>query len=268
MIKTLKKTLTFLKLFQSVKSFRFYDSLLQIALYGMNKGSGSHVESSGELYNLKKIQLKHKTESSIIIFDVGANIGNYTKMILDVFKNVDVSIHCFEPSFKTFQALCSNIIDERVIKNNFGLSSNEEIKELFMNKDLSGIASVYNRNLTHFNIDMTQAEKSRFTSLDQYCKKNLVNNIFFLKIDVEGHELEVFKGANSMLPKIKYIQFEFGGSNIDSRTYFQDFFYLLKEKEFDIFLIMKDGLILIDKYSERLEIFTTTNFMAINKKIN
>ena len=58
---------------------------------------------------------------------------------------------------------------------------------------------------------------------------------------------------------IEYIQFEFGGCNIDSRTYFRDFWELLHDK-YNFFRIMPDGIVPIDEYSETLEIFTSQNF--------
>lgn len=79
--------------------------------------------------------------------------------------------------------------------------------------------------------------------------------------------LKVLKGAKDLIGKnsIDFIQFEFGGANIDSRTYFQDFYYLLTPY-YKIYRILKDGLIAIDAYKEIYEIFLTTNFLAILKK--
>jgi hypothetical protein len=86
-------------------------------------------------------------------------------------------------------------------------------------------------------------------------------------MDVEGNELKVLNGSKGMLNegKIDFIQFEFGGCNIDSRTYFQDFFYLLKER-YRIYRIIGDGLYEIRQYREQFEIFTTTNFFAERKQ--
>jgi hypothetical protein len=64
--------------------------------------------------------------------------------------------------------------------------------------------------------------------------------------------------------KIDNIQFEFGGCNIDSRTYFQDFFYLLKDN-YRIYRVLKDGLFEIPTYKETYEIFTTINYSAVKK---
>ena len=89
-----------------------------------------------------------------------------------------------------------------------------------------------------------------------------------LKLDVEGHELKVLNGAHSLINSnsIDFIQFEFGGCNIDSRTYFQDFFYLLNPY-YEIYRLVKDGIVLIEHYEERHEVFVTTNYLAISRKI-
>ena len=85
-------------------------------------------------------------------------------------------------------------------------------------------------------------------------------------MDVEGHELKILNGAKGMIDSnsIDYIQFEFGGCNIDSRTYFQDFWYLLNDK-YKFNRILKDGLFEINSYKEIYECFITTNFLLERK---
>jgi len=61
---------------------------------------------------------------------------------------------------------------------------------------------------------------------------------------------------------IHWIQFEFGGCNIDSRTYFRDFFDLLNP-QYDVYRLLRNGLFPIRSYHETQEVFTTTNFIAI-----
>ena len=70
------------------------------------------------------------------------------------------------------------------------------------------------------------------------------------------------------LKEIKIVQFEFGGCNIDSRTYFQDFYYFFTERNFEIYRLSPRGLKKIDKYSESDEIFDTTNFICLNNSRN
>jgi len=137
---------------------------------------------------------------------------------------------------------------------------------LYSNETGSGLASIYKRNLDHFDIAMNIEEKVTMRTLDSFCEENNIQKIHFLKLDVEGNELKVLDGAKNMVQAgaIDHIQFEFGGCNIDSRTYFQDFYYLLSGR-YEIYRILKNGLFLIERYKETYECFITTNFLAIRK---
>ena len=103
--------------------------------------------------------------------------------------------------------------------------------------------------------------------IDNFCLNSCIEKIHFLKLDIEGNEYNALLGAEKMLKakKIDFIQFEFGGCNIDSRTYFQDFWYLLKD-DYNFYRILKNGLHPIKNYSESLEIFITINFLLELKK--
>jgi hypothetical protein len=90
-----------------------------------------------------------------------------------------------------------------------------------------------------------------------------------LKIDTEGHELDVLNGALNMIKnkKTQIVTFEFGGCNIDSRTYFQDFYYFFKDNDMkNMFRITPSGYLApIIKYKEIYEQFRTTNFLVVLK---
>lgn len=110
---------------------------------------------------------------------------------------------------------------------------------------------------------MDIGEEIEIKTIDEFCSENEIRHIHFLKLDIEGHEKSALNGASKILSSgcVNFIQFEFGGCNIDSRTYFQDFYYQLKE-DYKIFRIVKDGLFEIKHYKEIYEIFITTNFLA------
>ena len=232
----------------------------------MNYGNGGDLKKSGELKVLEYVKEKLIEEEKIIIFDGGSNIGNYSNILSDLFKN-KAKIYSFEPSKKTFEKFLVNTKGKsNIIANNLGLSDKKSERLLYTNTKDSGLASVYNRNLEHFNISMNKSETIQLSTIDDYCNINKIERIHFLKLDIEGHELNAITGAQNMITaeKINFIQFEFGGCNIDSRTYFQDFFYKLKDN-FIIYRILKDGLFEISEYKENLEIFITANYLAEKK---
>lgn len=202
-----------------------------------------------------------------IFFDVGANKGEYTKTLVRVFPGG--KIHCFEPSAETYRMLKENIgTNGNIILNNFAVSDQVQESRLYYDQEGSGLASLYNRQLDYYNIDFSKSEMVNVETLDYYCKKNQIRKIDFLKMDIEGNELKALKGAAGLLKekRIDVIQMEFGGCNIDSRTYFRDFWNLLSGSYY-AYRILKNGLWKITGYTERLECFCNTNYAFIRKDL-
>ena len=259
-----KIVLNVLKSFAGKKRLQFiFKNIHRFSLYGMNYGNGSHFNESGELNALQYVKKSFNNDKLLTVFDVGANIGNYSKSLSHFFGD-KIIIHSFEPSKKTFEIyLETTSKTPNIIPNNKGLGAFENKTKLYSNYEGSGLASLYNRNLEHFGISMDKSEEINISTIDIYCNENNIERIHFLKLDIEGHELDALKGAKEMINKnaIDFIQFEFGGCNIDSRTYFQDFFYLLKNK-YRIYRILTDGLFEIVEYKEIYEVFITINYLA------
>jgi FkbM family methyltransferase len=238
----------------------------RFSLWGMNIGLGGGVEDSGESYALKWFAQNLHPSITPVILDIGANKGQFASMSLKIIGS-KAKIYSFEPSQVTFNHLEQNLNGYSNVKiYNFGLGQSNDQLTLYSNESTSGCASLYQRNISG-NV-MQLMEKVEIKTLDSFCEQNSINYIHYLKLDVEGHELDVLKGAKNMLlaEAIESIQFEFGGCNIDSRTYFRDFFELLSPK-YDIYRLVRNGFVPINSYHETLEIFTTTNFLAISKII-
>lgn len=228
------------------------------ANYIAGLGSGASVEQSGEAAVLRFLQQEP------VVFDIGANRGMFAKLVYQ--HRSKAKLHCFEPSVHTFSLLKEALKNTTAVLNNFGISSKAEERNLYSNQDGSGLASMTKRNLTHQAISMDRVEKVAMESIDRYCDERNVDRIDLLKVDVEGHELDVFKGANSTFikKKITYVLFEFGGCNIDTHTHFKDFFLFFKgigAKR--IYRISAGGqLIAINRYSESYEVYFTTNYFV------
>ncbi len=248
--------------FGKKQHYSMWNELYKTALDGMNIGSGGNLERSGEMNVL--MQLKAAGKNNMVLFDVGANVGEYTKCLVSLFPNA--KIHSFEPAKGTFDTLSKNVAGSNVTLNNIGISNEIVRGTLYADKENSGLASLYNRQLDYLGLELGKKEEVELTTLDYYCEKNNIDVIDFLKMDIEGNEYKALLGAEHLLneKKIGAIQIEVGGANIDSRTYFRDFWNLLHE-DFSVYRILQDGLWEIQKYEEILENFITVNYLFIKK---
>lgn len=242
---------------------RVLEKNIFISLYLTGVGSGGGVQQSGERAVFK---LLGTGKDPLCVFDVGANKGQYLNMVYNEFLNREVEIHSFEPGSFTFDILKKKSPDSPKVKlNNIGLGETEGEFTLYYDEQGSGLASLTKRRLDHFSIGFDNSEKIHVITLDDYCAQNDVKYIHLLKLDVEGHEMDVLKGSMKMFASgsIGIVTFEFGGCNIDTRSFFQDFYYFFKEQKMQLFRITPSGyLFKVKKYSEQYEQFLTTNFVA------
>jgi FkbM family methyltransferase len=195
-----------------------------------------------------------------VVLDVGANVGEWSAAFHEL--RPDSTIHAFEPSSVAFASLEEKFRNRTNVQcHQLALGKSSGTVNLWADCAGSSLASLTKRNLDHFGLSFSVAEKVEITTADSFCaEKNLRPS--GLKIDVEGHELDVLEGAGEILGGLKVIQFEFGGTNIDSRTYFQDFFYFLRPRGFRLWRLAPSGLIEVSDYSELDEIFHFANYFA------
>jgi FkbM family methyltransferase len=268
----LKKFIKFLlSPFLGKKQFQvFFSVLFLLSLKGMNFGGGSNWAESGEEWVMKYFAEKVKSKKgSAIFFDVGANVGNYALAAAGIMRkeSVNFKIFCFEPAQKTFGLLNQNISANQNIRAfNIALGETAGKTGLYSDGQESGLASVYQRDPDIVGKKMNKVEEVNVESLDNFCGKNNIANIDFLKLDVEGNEYKVLLGAKKFIGegKIFFIQFEFGGTDIDARVFFLDFYKLLSPR-YNLYRILKNGIQPIKVYKETDEIFFTTNYLAVLK---
>lgn len=192
--------------------------------------------------------------------DIGANIGNYSAEIRSV--NPSLEVYAFEPSRMTFAALVDNTQTKRISCINVGFGESIQAAKLYFDAPVSGLASLSKRNLGHFEIDFGLSEEVQILTLDSWLAANELKNNLVVKMDIEGHELFALRGAQAALrSRIKVLQFEFGGANVSSATFFIDIWSILKETHI-IFRLTASGLQPITTYTEDLENFVNTTYYA------
>ncbi len=144
--------------------------------------------------------------------------------------------------------------------NNFGLG--EENKQLYYYPKYQ---SFYDRiNSCKITDESNKILLNIKTGYD-YVVKNNIKNIDFLKIDTEGYELKVLEGFGDFIENISIIQFEYGGTFLDTNTKLIDVIKYLLEKGFHKFSYLTNNKPeLIYDFSDH---YQYCNIVCINKKV-
>lgn len=203
----------------------------------------------------------------IFLVDIGGHKGEYTEEFLKNFPELNCII--FEPALSDFKFLKQRFeSNERVKIENLALSDFCGESILYLDSLDTSLSSL-TRNKSKLWADQFKLKQAvNVERFDHYCKKNNFDNqIDILKIDVEGLELSILKGIGQYLNKIKLIQFEFSGANIETRSFFQDFWYFFLENNFIIYRITPKGPFLLKDYKIFDENFSVTNYVALNQNL-
>jgi len=200
------------------------------------------------------------------VVDAGANRGMYTKEVLHSGAPVSTLL-MIEPApalNKELSALAEK--HPSLMFEPVAVGANPGTMDLHYDSEGSGLGSLYLRDIRHHGIALSHSVPVPITTLDELARKYELETTNYVKLDLEGHELEALKGASQLLQshKIKALTFEFGGCNIDSRTYIKDFWQLLVDGYgYTLYRqLPRRRLLRLDNYSESLERFNWQNILA------
>ena len=200
-----------------------------------------------------------------VVFDVGANRGDWIDAVLAI--NAGLEIHAFEPSRDGFGQIVAKNLPSHVRCNNVALGAADEQRQLYAVGSDPEMRSLYARaGLEEYGIDPpTIGELVSVTTLDAYCRGAGVAAIDYLKIDTEGHDLQVLRGAADMIGRraVRHIQFEYGSANVDSRDLLKDFFGFFSAAPYKLHKIHREGYRHYPRYNVRLENFQYQNWLAV-----
>lgn len=176
-----------------------------------------------------------------LIIDVGSHKGEFLKNTIPhiLFKKA----YTFEPQIAVFDILKNNLInDNRILNNNLGISDINGKKILTIDK-LTSTSSMSELNKDSFflklkNFLLRQKNKKetyevKTSTIDNYFKDfDLKNSL--LKIDEEGHELKVLRGAKNTVKEVNFILIENQFMDIYKDNKIKECDDFLKRNQFDL----------------------------------
>lgn len=217
----------------------------------------NHHLSNGESF-LQKSTLQFGFQ---VIFDVGANVGDWSKRIAELMPSA--CVYAFEPIPMTFQKLEANLSSFSNIKTQkIGLSDQNKKVNFYQFAENSLFSSQFDRIEFLDKIEV----KVVLEKGDDFCSHLQIHQIDLMKIDVEGLEMSVLNGFERMLTssKIKLIQFEYGPMNIEARSFLKDFFDYLQPLGYMIGKLFPDG-VEFKSYHYKMDDFKWANYVAVLK---
>jgi len=226
------------------------------------RGSGSGWDEGEEIAAARVIRERMRADP--VVIDCGANRGEWIREVRRCVGSDRGTWIALEPNPGCLPYL-ESISNLEVIRAGAGEQPGQQ--PLYTNSGTSVLASLHPRRDSVAQGTEFTATDIQIVTLDNIIASRRLTHVDFLKMDIEGHELFALKGALTALRQklIGALSFEFGAGNVNSRTFFRDFWELLTPLGFELRRICPGGVTTpILEYYEDLEFFRgVTNYIAI-----
>jgi len=151
-------------------------------------------------YSIQECHIKAED----VVFDVGDHFGFFSYYAV---QNRAEEVYAFEPNPYVFEILKKNaeMWSEKIKPYQLALSSQNGEAELFISDDF-GLASTILQNRQNTMLELHEYKKSvkvKTTTIDEFIRNNEIERVDFIKIDAEGAEREIIKGAKETIKKFK-----------------------------------------------------------------
>jgi FkbM family methyltransferase len=226
----------------------------------------NNVDSDGELSLQRWVLAASQSGQQVHVVDVGANVGQWSSGIISAARQADrrddLDLHAFEPSMYTFEQLCSSFSQERLTLNRLAISDKSGAATLHVIVPGGGTNSLHR---SHDTPDSTVVETVTMTTLDEYADQAGLKQITLLKIDTEGNDMAVLRGAQTLLSsqRISVIQFEYNRWWVYARSFLRDAFDLFQPLGYQIGKLTPWGVEFYPGWHSDLETFVQGNYVAI-----
>ena len=226
----------------------------------------NHMSVNGEPA-LQRWALALAPGGEVHVADVGANVGRWSGSLLAAAaaagRATDIRLHAFEPDAGAYAGL------ERIL--GLGIGPTGAVLNAVALSDRAGesafhvVAPGAGTNSLHRVPGATAAtETVRTTTLDDYAAGAGIPSFAFVKIDTEGHDLAVLRGARDLLAghRVGVVQFEYNHRWVFARAFLRDAFDLLAGLGYRVGKLTPMGVEFYPGWDQDLETFVEGNYVA------
>lgn len=199
------------------------------------------------------------------VLDVGANIGEWSAAMLAAARRAgrlgDLELHAFEPSLDTFALLTDALAGQPVELSRCALSDRSGRSVLHIVMPGAGVNSLHEPAGLGGHGD---TEEVPTTTLAEYAELAGLADIGLLKVDTEGHDMAVLRGARPLFAqqRIAVAQFEYNYRWVFARAFLLDAFELLGPLGYRIGKLTPGGVEFYPGWDFDLETFVEGNYVA------
>ena len=196
-------------------------------LYTYARGEGPNdPRCNGEYWLLRHV-LTRSVGNSLVLLDVGANRGDWTAEALRLSER-SLCVHAFEPSGFSRDNLTARFADHSNVTIHATALSNESGKATFYsNGDAAGINSLSS-------VSGPCTETVVVATLDEFLQRENIEPVAMIKIDTEGFDSLVLRGAAACLARgaAEVVQFEYNWRWLLNHACLRDVFELIRDKPY------------------------------------
>ncbi|MDI1353456.1 MAG: FkbM family methyltransferase [bacterium] len=214
--------------------------------YGIYKPVYTVFKNQQDAFEISLLK-KHISEGDIVL-DIGANIGYYAGILARLVGEKG-QVHCFEPDLKNFSHLKDSVGSlNNVLVNNKAVGAKTELLSMYTSKNL---------NVDHRTYEPEEYDEKleiQALSIDDYVSELKIAKVDFIKIDIQGFEMQAIKGMERTLAENKDLKiisefWPYGLKKAGSSV--SQYYDFLNSKGFICYLLEKETLSKLNSESVR-----------------
>jgi FkbM family methyltransferase len=205
----------------------------------------------------------------IHVADVGANVGRWSESMLAAAskagRETDLRLHAFEPDSRAFARLAEALDGTPAVLSRTALSDRQGTLLFHVVGPAAGTNSLYRVP----GANQTAPEEVATITLDSYAEQSGVARFALVKIDAEGHDLAVLRGARDLLAdhRIAVAQFDYNHRWVLARFFLRDAFEFLLALGYRVGKLTPRGVEFYPGWDADLETFVEGNYLACDPEV-
>jgi len=207
-------------------------------------------------------------DGELHVADVGANVGRWSRSLLSAAsaegRAADLRLHAFEPDAGAYARLERALDGAPAILSAVALSDRHGTSTFHTVAPAAGTNSLYPAPGA-----TASAGTVSMITLDSYATRSGVPRFAFVKIDTEGHDLTVLRGARALLAehRIAVVQFEYNHRWVFARAFLRDAFEFLADLGYRVGKLTPKGVEFYPGWDADLETFVEGNYVACDPAV-